>query len=62
MEYTFSEQIFKNYLHENFHRNWFSKRVDNAKYKADNGTYDVEDYFNRYINQAYIEYRPPTPY
>lgn len=61
MSYTFNKQNFKNYLHENCHRNWFSKRDDNARYKTDKGTYDVKDYSHKYtVRVKEILYDPST--
>jgi len=61
MAHEFNKQNFKNYLHENCHRSWFSKSNDNARYKTNKGIYDVEDYSLKYtVRVKDILYDPST--
>jgi len=48
MAYTFERNNFKNYLHENCHRNWFGKQSGNIRYRTENGNEHDAAYSNEY--------------
>jgi hypothetical protein len=47
MAYIFEEYSFKNYLHKNCHRNWFTK-IDNV-YETGEGTGVTNSYIGKYV-------------
>ena len=49
MTYVFEKRGFKGHLRQNATRSWFSKRIDNARYKTINGGIaDIEKCADRY--------------